>query len=429
MAMAIKLRGADYIVKLLECLGAENLFAYPGGAILPIYDALAFSKIKNILVRHEQGGALAANGHARVTGKPGFCLATSGPGATNLVTGIADAYADSVPLIAITGQVAGPLIGSDAFQETDITGICLPITKRTYIVRHITEAAAVLRDAYQTAVSGRPGPVLVDIPRDVQTALMELEEGWEKDCLIPPTERLFNTDASEIAEAARLIAAAQKPLIIAGHGILLSEGWQELRTFVKRERIPAISTILGIGALKYDDPLYFSWLGMHGTKYANDAVQNADLLIALGIRFDDRITGKLSQFAPNAKIIHVDIDQSEHGKNVPTAVFLHADVKRVLQALPDTRTRENLRHRRQWVEHLEIQRAAYPFKEANHDVFNMITALDVLNEVMDDDAIVTTDVGQHQMWAAQYLTRMNPNRFLTSAGLGTMGFGLPAAMG
>jgi acetolactate synthase I/II/III large subunit len=425
----IKLRGADYIVKLLECLGADNLFAYPGGAILPIYDALAFSKVKNILVRHEQGGALAANGYARVTGKPGFCLSTSGPGATNMVTGIADAYADSIPMIAITGQVAGQLIGSDAFQETDITGICIPITKRTYIARHLSEVPGILQDAYRTAISGRPGPVLVDIPRDVQVATIELDADWEQHYTIPERERCYNTNDMELAQAAQLIAEAKKPLVIAGHGILLSEAWEELRAFVKREHLPVISTILGIGVMKNNDPLYFSWLGMHGTKYANDAVQNADLLIALGIRFDDRITGKLDKFAPNAKVVHVDIDKSENSKNVRASVFLNADVKRVLQELPDTRSTQNQRNRRQWVESLDQQRAKYPFKEANHDVFNMITALDVLNEVMDEDAIVTTDVGQHQMWAAQYVNRINPNRFLTSAGLGTMGFGLPAAMG
>jgi acetolactate synthase-1/2/3 large subunit len=425
----IKLRGADYIVQLLECLGVDNLFAYPGGAILPIYDALAFSKVKNILVRHEQGGALAANGYARVTGKPGFCLSTSGPGATNMVTGIADAYADSIPMIAITGQVAGQLIGSDAFQETDITGICIPITKRTYIARHLSEVPGILQDAYRTAVSGRPGPVLVDIPRDVQVATIELDADWQQHYTIPEKERCYHTNDMQLAQAAQLIAEAKRPLVIAGHGVLLSEAWEEVRAFVKREHLPVISTILGIGVMKCNDPLYFSWLGMHGTKYANDAVQNADLLIALGIRFDDRITGKLDKFAPNAKVVHVDIDKSENSKNVRATVFLNADVKRVLQELPDTRSRDNKNNRRLWVEHLEGQRAKFPFKEANHDVFNMITALDVLNEVMDEDAIVTTDVGQHQMWAAQYVNRINPNRFLTSAGLGTMGFGLPAAMG
>lgn len=429
MQKRIKLRGADYLVKLLECLGAEHLFAYPGGAILPIYDALAYSKIKNILVRHEQGGSLAANAYARVTGKPGFCLSTSGPGATNMVTGIADAFADSIPMVAITGQVATALIGSDAFQEIDITGICIPITKRTYLVRNLNDAADILRDAYLTAINGRPGPVLVDIPKDVQSNMIELDADWETHYTIPEATRTYNTNAEELAQVAQLIAEAKRPLIIAGHGNLLSDSWRELREFVKREQIPAISTILGIGVLEHDNPLYFSWLGMHGTKYANDAVQEADLLIALGIRFDDRITGKLDKFAPTAKVIHVDIDKSENSKNVRATAFVHSDLKLFFENCPDTRTDANHAARREWIEHLDKQRTTYPFKEANHDVFNMITALDVLNEIMDEDAIVTTDVGQHQMWAAQYLTRINPNRFITSAGLGTMGFGLPAAMG
>jgi len=429
MKTRIKLRGAEYIVKLIELLGAEDLFAYPGGAILPIYDALAFSKLNSVLVRHEQGASFAANGYARVAGKPGFCLATSGPGATNLVTGIADAYADSVPMIAITGQVALHLVGSDAFQETDITGICIPITKKTYLVTKLEDAAAIFQEAYKVSIEGRPGPVLIDIPRSVQGNYIDLDEDWEQhfEKPQPPKKCLVTND--DIHKAATLIKNAKKPLVIAGHGILLAKAWEELREFVHRENIPVISTILGTGAMEYNDPLYFQWLGMHGMKYANLAVQESDLIIALGIRFDDRITGTLNTFAPKAKIIHCDVDKSEHGKNVRTDVFLHGDLKLVLPQLPATRDSDNSKARAEWLMHLNESREEFPILLPDYTEFNEVTAIKVLEEMLAPDAIVTTDVGQHQMWAAQYIVRMQPNHFLTSGGLGSMGFGLPAAMG
>jgi len=429
MKPRIKLRGAEYIVKLIELLGARDLFAYPGGAILPIYDALAFSKLNSILVRHEQGAAFAANGYARVSGKPGFCLATSGPGATNLVTGIADAYADSIPMIAITGQVKLDLIGTDAFQETDITGICIPITKKTFLITRLEDAAYIFKEAYRISMHGRPGPVLIDIPRSVQANFIDLEEDWEKDFGIPASEPIYNITDKDLAAAAKLIGEAKKPLIIAGHGILLSKAWDELRKFTQRENIPVISSILGIGAMKYDDPLFFQWLGMHGMKYANQAVQECDLVMAWGIRFDDRITGILSDFAPNAKILHCDIDKSESGKNVKTDVFLHGDIKKVISNLPDTRNAKNKSDRASWVSHLTDLKEEYPLMDADFSKFSEVSAIKVLEEQLDENAIVTTDVGQHQMWAAQYLLRMKPNHFLTSGGLGSMGFGLPAAMG
>ncbi len=425
----IKLRGADYMVKIMELLGVKELFAYPGGAVIPFYDALAFSNIDYILVRHEQAAAFAANGYGRTKMTPGFCLATSGPGATNLVTGIADAYADSVPMIAITGQVNLPLIGTDAFQETDIQGICLPITKKCYFIKRLEDAESIFRHAYETAMNGRPGPVLIDIPRSVQLEHIELDEEWEQNFIQPKLERLFNVSSKDFQAAKDLIASSKKPLIIAGHGNLLSDSVEEIRAFTQREQIPAVSTILGMGVFESTDPLYYSWLGMHGMKYANLAVQEADLIIALGIRFDDRITGRLKDFAPNAKILHVDIDKSEGGKNVKTEVFLHGDLKRVLKDFPDTRNEQNKQDRMNWLGYLNGLREEYPLKEVDYDVFNMMTAIDVLEKLSPEDIIVTTDVGQHQMWAAQYMDKMKPNHFLTSGGLGSMGFGFPAAMG
>ncbi len=425
----MKLRGAEYIVRIIELLEADYLFAYPGGAILPIYDALSSTTLNNVLVRHEQGASIAANAYARLKGKPGFCLSTSGPGATNMVTGIADAYADSVPMMAITGQVALSLIGSDAFQETDITGICAPITKKTYLITDLKDAASIFMDAYKVCTSDRPGPVLIDIPKDIQNAEIELPDNWEENVHPPIKERLFSVHREDLQAAKELLIEAKYPLIIAGHGILLAEAWQELRDFVDRENIPTISTILGIGALEHDNELYFSWLGMHGMKYANDAVQKSDLIIALGIRFDDRITGKLDQFAPNAKVIHADIDISENSKNVRTNVFLHADLKRLLDECPDTRTEKNKATREEWVSYLKEQREKYPLKKADMNKFTEVSALCTLEETLSESAIISTDVGQHQMWSAQYLTRMQPNHFVSSCGLGTMGFGLPAAMG
>ena len=427
--MKIKLRGADYVVKILELLEVDSLFAYPGGAVLPIYDALANGNVKDILVRHEQAASFAANGYARVKGKPGFCLATSGPGATNLVTGIADAFADSVPMVAITGQVMLHLIGTDAFQETDITGICLPITKKCYLIKNLEAAAEIFVDAYETAINGRPGPVLIDIPRSVQGEYIELDENWEANFRKPQLKRIYNATPENWEAAKELVASAKKPLIIAGHGNLLSDCWQELRDFVAREQIPAVSTILGMGALENDNPLYFSWLGMHGMKYANTAVQEADVILALGIRFDDRITGRLKDFAPNAKILHIDIDNSECDKNVKTEVFIHADLKLAYQNFPLTLNEENKVTRAEWISYLTSLKDKYPLKPVDYDVFNMITAIDVLDKIAPDDMIVSTDVGQHQMWSGQYLSKLKPNHFLTSGGLGSMGFGFPAAMG
>ncbi len=426
----MKLRGADYIVRILEKLEAGHLFAYPGGAILPIYDALANTSLKCVLVRHEQAAAFAAQGYARTQAhKPGFCLATSGPGATNLVTGIADAYGDSVPMVAITGQVPSHLIGSDAFQETDITGICMPFTKKTWILKDLSKAEEIFREAYELSINGRPGPVLIDVPKDIQEQEFEVADDWEENFIKPFHHRFYNAHPEAIDKAVQLLSQAERPLIIAGHGILLSDAVEDFRRFVHKEHIPTISTIHGIGILPTDDPLYFSWLGMHGMKYANEAVQKADVIVAMGIRFDDRITGRLKDFAPNANIIHVDIDDSEGSKNVPTKVFLHSDIKTMLMEFPTTLTRSSHFRRQVWVDELKELRNHYPLKRRNHETFGTATACDILNKSIKGNVVVATDVGQHQMWAGQYLRKLGPFEFLTSGGLGSMGFGLPAAMG
>lgn len=425
----VRLRGANYIVRILELLEIKDIFAYPGGQILPLYDAIPYSSMRHILVRHEQAAAFAAEAYARVTGKPGVCLATSGPGATNLVTGIADAWADSIPMIALTGQVGTHLIGTDAFQETDSTGICGPITKKTFIIRHLNDAAKILVESYRISISGRPGPVLIDIPKNIQESFIELDEGWEGSIKVPVLVRINKAEKYEVEKAIELLKNAKKPLIIAGHGNLLSDAWRDLRTFVQKEQIPAVSTILGIGVFESSDPLYFSWLGMHGMKYANDAVQEADVIMALGIRFDDRITFKLDKFAPNAKIIHVDVDKSENSKNIKTTSFIHSDLKLFYQNFPATIDNTNKTDRDSWVAHLTELRTKFPIKPANTKKFDMITALASLKKFLPENAVITTDVGQHQMWTSQYMTHMKPNHFLTSAGLGAMGFGFPAAMG
>ena len=426
----MKLTGAEYIVKIIERLDAGHLFAYPGGAILPIYDALADTTLNTVLVRHEQAASFAAQGYARTLNhKPGFCLATSGPGATNLVTGIADAYGDSIPMIAITGQVATNLIGSDAFQEVDFTGICLPITKKTYILKDLSKAEDIFREAYEITINGRPGPVVIDIPKDVQMAEIELDDNWLENFKQPQLDRLYSVHPESIDKAINLMYSAKKPLVLMGHGVILSDAVEELKSFVEAENIPAISTIFGIGILGEDHPLYFSWLGMHGMKYANDAIQETDLIIALGVRFDDRITGKLDTFAPNAKVIHVDIDESEGSKIVPTNVFIHSDLKNLLKSFPSTITVKNKEDRKAWIEELNKKRETYPLKIPSQEKdLTMTSCLEMLN-AKTANAYVATDVGQHQMWSAQYLTKLKPGRLLTSGGLGSMGFGLPAAMG
>jgi acetolactate synthase-1/2/3 large subunit len=424
-------RGAHIIWSVLVEQGVDTVFGYPGGAILPAYDALLDHPIRHVLVRHEQGATHMADGYARASGKVGVAVATSGPGATNLVTGIATAMMDSIPLVCITGQVAESLIGSDAFQETDVTGITLTITKHNFLVTKAEEIAPTLREAFRIATSGRPGPVLVDITKNAQQEETEFEPAAAAAATQPRVENAGPGDRrAEIARATELLARSKKPVILAGHGILKSGACEEILTLAERAHIPVAMTLLGIGCLPAHHPLNLGMMGMHGEHWVNEAIQEADLLIALGMRFDDRVTGKLASYAPHAKKIHIDIDPSELHKNVRADVAIAGDLKAVM---------------REWLPFLDQSRHDAWITRIG-DLAGGATVRDI--EDLPDDgrfcaahvihdiwratsgrAIVVTDVGQHQMWTAQYYKVAEPGTFITSGGLGTMGFGMPAAIG
>jgi len=423
----MKKTGAQIICESLIAEGVDVMFGFPGGVLLPFYDTLPqYPQLRHVLVRHEQGAAHAADGYARATGKVGVCMATSGPGATNLVTGIANAFMDSVPIIALTGQVATPFIGKDAFQEIDITGITLPITKHSYQVTSTADLAAVFREAFYIARTGRPGPVLIDLPRDVQLEQAEY--------VIPPGEVKLagykiptRGHPTQLKNAAKLINESHRPLIIAGRGVIISGASAELLKFSESAQIPVITTLLGIGCFPEDHVLSLGMAGMHGSGYANKAIDSTDLLVAVGMRFDDRVTGKISAFAPHAKIIHIDLDPAEIGKNVRVDVPIVGDVKAVLEAmLKIVDTREHV----DWLQQIDEWRKQYPmedFREGAQLLPQYI--IHQLYEATRGDAIVVTGVGQHQMWTAQHYIFHEPGSFISSGGLGTMGFGLPAAMG
>ena len=423
----MKQRGAHIIWSCLEEQGVDTVFGYPGGAILPAYDALLDHPIRHVLVRHEQGATHMADGYARASGKVGVAIATSGPGATNLVTGIATAMMDSVPLICITGQVPEALLGSDAFQETDITGITLPITKHNYLVTKAKDIAPTLRAAFRLATSGRPGPVLVDITKNAQQEETEWEPHDRADDKVATAPK---TAASSLEQATALLASAKRPVILAGHGILKSGAMAELLTLAERAQIPVAMTLLGIGCLPAQHPLNLGMMGMHGEAWVNDAIQEADLLLALGMRFDDRVTGKLTEYAQHAKKIHIDIDPSELHKNVRADVAVQGDLKAVLgEWLPQV---EAKRHDA-WLTRIG-DLAGGPtvrdIEELPDD--GKLCAAHVIHDIWratEGKAIIVTDVGQHQMWTAQYYKVHEPGTFITSGGLGTMGFGLPAAIG
>jgi acetolactate synthase-1/2/3 large subunit len=417
----------------MECLmreGVETIYGYPGGAILPFYDALSkYPQIHHVLTRHEQGAAHMADGFARATGKVGVAIGTSGPGATNLVTGIATAMMDSSPIVCITGQVASSVIGTDAFQEVDVTGVTLPITKHSYLVYDVEELAYIIREAFHIARTGRPGPVLIDVPKDVQNAVTEFEYP-EGEIYLPGYKPPQKANADEIQAAMDLIQQAQHPVILAGHGVLMSGATAEVIEFAERTQTPIALTLLGKGGVPESHPLSLGMMGMHGTGYANLAIQDADLLLAFGMRFDDRVTGNLKTYAPNAKKIHIDIDASEIHKNVHADVPIVGDLKTVLNqllpALPAIEHREWLAQIRDWMEDADERDIVH------QHVTNKLLAAHVIRDMWvatQGNAIVVTDVGQHQMWEAQYYLHERPHTLITSGGLGTMGFGLPAAIG
>lgn len=426
-----KLAGAQILFECLAREGVDVMFGYPGGAILPAYDAmLQYPRIHHVLVRHEQGATHMADGYARASGRVGVCIGTSGPGATNMVTGLATAMMDSVPLVAITGQVGTKVIGSDAFQETDVTGVTLPVTKHNYLVTHVEDLAQIIREAFHIARHGRPGPVLIDIPKDVQLAMTEFEYPTEPIHL--PNERLLERFASDeyFLRAAELIGHAERPLILAGHGILLSGAMDEVRAFAEKTNIPVALTLLGIGGFPADHPLCLGMMGMHGGVYVNEAIQNADLLLAMGMRFDDRVTGNLKTYSPHSKKIHFEIDASEINKNVQVDVPLLGDLKASLRKL--TPMVRPARHDA-WTNHLQEEMEKNPIRDVldweSPDGLMSEHVINDLWEATQGDAIIVTDVGQHQMWEAQYYLHNKPYTLITSGGLGTMGYALPASIG
>ncbi len=437
------MRGADIVIKALEREGVEVVFGYPGGASMELHQALTRSRsIRTILPRHEQGEAFAAEGYARATGKPGVCLATSGPGATNLVTGVADAWLDSVPLIAITGQVPRPMIGKGAFQETDVFGLTVPIVKHSYLIMNVEDIPRIIQEAFYIARTGRPGPVWIDIPKDVQQATCRP--------VFPEKVNLrsYNPDqrisASEVNQIADWIRKSERPVIYCGGGIISANASADLLDFAEKTNIPVATTLMGIGAIPSQHPLSLRWLGMHGTVYANYAVDQADLLLALGVRFDDRVTGNVKEFAKHGKIVHIDVDASELNKNKPVHLPVVSDIKVALQELNQVVKGKPFTD---WHARINEWKQKYPFRyritdevlksqyvqdflKGNiNEIIMPQYAIELLSELTQGDAIITTGVGQHQMWAGQYYQFQRPRTFLTSAGLGSMGYGFPAAMG
>lgn len=422
----MKKTGAQILCEGLVREGVEVIFGYPGGAVLPFYDALPqYPTLRHILVRHEQCAAHAADGYARATGKVGVCLATSGPGATNLVTGIANAYLDSSPVVAITGQVATPFIGKDAFQEIDITGITLPITKHNYLVLDVTKLARVVKEAFYIAQTGRPGPVLIDIPRDVLQR--ETEFVYPDSVNLPGYKPILYGHPAQIKRATEMINGAERPVIIAGRGVIISKAFEELRELAEKAQIPVITTFLGIGSFPETHVLSFGWLGMHGMAYANKAVHNADVILAIGMRFDDRATGVVSAFAPQARIVHIDIDPAEIGKNVRVDVPIVGDVKNVLKALNQ---QVIPREHGEWLNRLDKWRQEHPALEIR-ETESLLPQYVIrrIYEITNGAATIVTGVGQNQMWAGQFFFYDRPNSLISAGGLGTMGFELPGAIG
>ena len=432
MANEKMIKGARILLECLSRLGINEIFGYPGGAVIPIYDELySFKEIKHYFARHEQGAVHEADGYARSTGKVGACLATSGPGATNLVTGIMTAHMDSIPLLVITGQVSSSLLGKDAFQESDIVGITVPITKNNYLVQDIKDLPRILKEAYYIASTGRPGPVLVDIPRDIQLQEIPYDEFnkiYENHFSLEGYNPVYEGHKGQIKTAIKMIKDSKKPLIIAGAGILKAHAYEELKEFVEKTNIPVAMTLLGLGSFPGNHELALGMIGMHGTTYANYAANEADLIIAAGMRFDDRVTGNPQKFVPNAKIIHIDIDPAEIGKNKLIDVPIVGDLKNVLTDLNEKAPKVSYD---EWLKQIKKWKKEYSltYRKTEDDILIPQEILSEIDKITKGNIIVATDVGQHQMWAAQYLTFNNPYSILTSGGAGTMGFGLPAAIG
>ncbi|MFH1684406.1 MAG: biosynthetic-type acetolactate synthase large subunit [Candidatus Margulisiibacteriota bacterium] len=426
----MELTGAQALIESLKKEGVQVIFGYPGGTVLPIYDVLYSEKaIKHILTRHEQGAIHAADGYSRTTGKVGVCIATSGPGATNTITGIATAYMDSIPIIVITGQVATSLIGRDSFQEADVTGITQPITKHNYLVKKAEDIPTVVKEAFHIAKTGRPGPVVIDIAKDAQVQKIKFK--YPDKVNLPGYRPTLKGHPRQIKAAAKMISIAKKPLLYVGGGIITSGAAKELKEFAIKLNIPVTTTLMGLGAFPEDHKLALHMLGMHGTAYANYAVQECDLLIAIGARFDDRVTGHLPSFAPKAKHIHIDIDPAEIGKNVRVDVPIVGDAKQTLKDLIEKVSAgggDKDKHEA-WIKQIDEWKKKYPLKYKEGKEIKPQYVVEMIHEVTNGKAIICTEVGQHQMWAAQFYNYVKPRTWVSSGGLGTMGYGLPAAIG
>ena len=423
----MELTGAQILIKSLEEEGVDTIFGYPGGVVLPIYDEIFRSNLRHILTRHEQGATHAADAYARVTGRPGVCITTSGPGATNAVTGIANAYMDSVPLVVLTGQVALSLLGRDSFQEADITGITLPITKHSYLVKDTKDLARIIKEAFYIATTGRPGPVVIDLPRDISVNKARFD--YPKTVNLRGYRILKKVNMLQVNQAAQVINQSRRPVLYVGGGAVIAGAHREILELAEKAGIPVTTTLMGLGAFPGTNRLALGMLGMHGTRYANYAVCECDCLIAVGARFDDRVTGKIDAFAPKAKIVHIDIDPAEIGKNVRVDVPIAGDVLTVLSEL-NARIDVSFEERKEWVDKIDQWKREYPLQyDQTGDKIKPQYVIEQIYEASGGEAIIATEVGQHQMWSAQYYKFTQPRTMVTSGGLGTMGFGLPAAIG
>jgi len=427
----MEMKGAKILMEVLKEEGVDTIFGFPGGAVIDIYDELCKTDIRHILVRHEQGAVHAADGYARAKGQVGVCLVTSGPGATNTVTGIASAYMDSIPVVIITGQVPTHLIGNDAFQEVDIVGITRPCTKHNYLVNHVEDLAKTIKEAFHIARSGRPGPVLIDLPKDVVSAVIEYQP--LKEINLKSYKPTYNPNMKQLKKIVQLVEEAQRPIIFAGGGIILSDSSADLTRFARKTQIPVTTSLMGLGAFPGTDPLWLGMIGMHGTYRANMCTGACDLMISIGVRFDDRVTGKTDAFAAQSKIVHIDIDPTSIRKNIPVTIPVVGDCKTSLEQLNLLIDESNLgdlqQKRKNWLDQIAQWKSTNPLAYRQGERIKPQYVVEKLYELTEGQAIITTEVGQNQMWAAQYYHFAYPNHFITSGGLGCMGFGLPAAVG